>query len=224
MILCPLLLRYALLHCRADVWIAQRSRSSSERIAHPTCFTTNSLSTEAMCLTNYQTTIMATVTLKNSITVQLSGELPAVGSVAPNFTAVKADLSEISLDSLRGQRVVLNIFPSIDTGVCAASVRRFNKELANLSNTTVLCLSKDLPFALGRFCGAEGLDAVVPASGFRYESIEKGYGILQTDGPLRGLFARAVVILDEEGKVIYTELVPEITQDPNFDAALAVLK
>lgn len=167
---------------------------------------------------------MATVTLKNSITIQLSGELPAVGTVAPNFTAVKADLSEVSLDSLRGQRVVLNIFPSVDTGVCAASVRRFNQELSNLSNTTVLCLSKDLPFALGRFCGAEGLDAVVAASGFRCDCIEKGYGVLQADGPLRGLFARAVVVINEEGKVVYTELVPEITQDPNFDAVLAVLK
>lgn len=169
-------------------------------------------------------TNMATVTLKNALTIQLSGELPAVGTPAPDFTAVKADLSEISLGELRGKRVVLNIFPSIDTGVCAASVRRFNQELSELSNTVVLCLSKDLPFALGRFCAAEGLEAVVPASGFRCDCIERGYGVLQADGPLRGLFARAVVVVDEEGRVIYTELVPEITQEPNFEAALKVLK
>lgn len=167
---------------------------------------------------------MATVTLKNELVIKLNGELPAIGTVAPDFTAVKSDLSEVTLSSLRGKRVVLNIFPSVDTGVCAASVRRFNAELGALENTVVLCLSKDLPFALGRFCGAEGLDKVVAASTFRDASLQDGYGVLQADGPLRGLHARAVVVIDEEGKVIYTELVPEITQDPNFEAALAALK
>lgn len=167
---------------------------------------------------------MATVTLKNQITIHLNGNLPAVGTVAPNFTVVKGDLSEVKLSDYKGKRVVLNIFPSVDTGVCAASVRRFNAELSGLENTVVLCLSKDLPFALARFCGAEGLTDVVPASAFRCGCLENGYGVLQTDGPLKGLLARAVVVIDEEGKVIYTELVPEITQDPNFDAALAVLK
>lgn len=167
---------------------------------------------------------MATVTLKKDLVINLNGELPAVGSLAPDFTVVKTDLSEIKLSDLRGKRVVLNIFPSVDTGVCAASVRRFNQELSNLDNTVVLCLSKDLPMALGRFCGAEGLDKVVAASAFRCDCLEKGYGVLQIDGPLRGLLARAVVIVDEAGKVIYTELVPEIAQDPNFEAALKVLK
>lgn len=174
---------------------------------------------------------MATVTLKKDLVINLNGQLPAVGSVAPSFTVVKADLSEVSLADFSGKRVVLNIFPSVDTGVCAASVRRFNQELSNLDNTVVLCLSKDLPFALGRFCAAEGLDRVIPASAFRCDCtegkigcLEKGYGVLQMDGPLRGLLARAVVVINEEGKVIYTELVPEITQEPNFEAAIAALK
>lgn len=167
---------------------------------------------------------MATVTLKNSITVKLNGELPQVGTQAADFTVVKTDLSETKLSDYRGKRVILNIFPSVDTGVCAASVRRFNSELSSLDNTVVLCLSKDLPFALGRFCGAEGLDAVVAASAFRNECLQKHYGVLLEDGPLAGLLARAVVIINESGEVVYTELVPEITQDPNFEAALAVLK
>ncbi len=167
---------------------------------------------------------MATVTLKNQITINLRGELPAVGSVAPDFTLVKADLSEAKLADFAGKRIVLNIFPSVDTGVCAASVRRFNAELSSLTNTVVLCVSMDLPFALGRFCGAEGLEAVVPGSDFRHDCVAKGYGVEMVDGPLQGLLARAVVIIDEAGKVIYTELVPEITQDPNFEVALAILK
>lgn len=166
---------------------------------------------------------MATVTLKNSITINLNGELPAVGNEAPTLRLVKADLSEVTLEDLRGKRVVLNIFPSVDTGVCAASVRRFNQELSALENTEVLCVSKDLPFALGRFCGAEGLEAVTSASAFRSQEIAS-YGVVQLDGPLAGLLARAVVVIDEAGKVIYTELVPEIAQEPNFEAALAVLK
>lgn len=167
---------------------------------------------------------MATVTLKNSITINLNGELPTVGSVANDFVAVKADLSEVKLSDFTGKKVVLNIFPSVDTGVCAASVRRFNAELSNLENTVVLCLSKDLPFALGRFCAAEGLDNVVVGSTFRNQELEQAYGVLQQDGPLAGLLARAVVVINEAGQVVYTELVPEITQDPNFEAALAALK
>ena len=149
---------------------------------------------------------------------------PAVGSIAPNFAATKADLSDVHLEDWRGQRVVLNIFPSVDTGVCAATVRRFNAEAAALENTAVLCLSKDLPFALNRFCGAEGLDKVVPLSTFRCNCFTDGYGLLQTDGPLRGLLARAVVVIDTDGKILYTELVPEITEEPNYEAALAVLR
>ena len=149
---------------------------------------------------------------------------PAWGAFAPNFAATKADLSDVHLEDWRGQRVVLNIFPSVDTGVCAATVRRFNAEAAALENTAVLCLSKDLPFALNRFCGAEGLDKVVPLSTFRCNCFTDGYGLLQTDGPLRGLLARAVVVIDTDGKILYTELVPEITEEPNYEAALAVLK
>ena len=167
---------------------------------------------------------MATVTFKNQLTVTLNGQLPAVGSLGPNFAATQADLSDVHLEDWRGQRVVLNIFPSVDTGVCAASVRRFNAEAAALENTAVLCISKDLPFALKRFCGAEGLDKVVPLSTFRCNCFTDGYGLLQTDGPLRGLLARAVVVIDTDGKVLYTELVPEITEEPNYEAALAVLK
>ena len=149
---------------------------------------------------------------------------PAWGAFAPNFAATKADLSDVHLEDWRGQRVVLNIFPSVDTGVCAATVRRFNAEAAALENTAVLCISKDLPFALNRFCGAEGLDKVVPLSTFRCNCFTDGYGLLQTDGPLRGLLARAVVVIDTDGKILYTELVPEITEAPNYEAALAVLK
>lgn len=171
---------------------------------------------------------MATVTLKNQLVIKLNGELPAVGSIAPEFIAVKSDLSEIKLSDYRGKRVVLNIFPSVDTGVCAASVRRFNAELSGLENTVVICLSKDLPFALSRFCAAEGLESVITASMFRCDCPENcfdsGYGVLQVDGPLRGLFARAIVVVDENGRIVHTELVPEISQDPNFDAALAALK
>ena len=165
---------------------------------------------------------MATVTLKNSITVHLGGELPAVGTIAPNFGGVKTDLSELHLEDLRGQRVVLNIFPSVDTGVCAASVRRFNAEASKLDNTVVLCISKDLPFAQARFCGAEGLDDVVTASAFR-SSFGEDYGVTMTDGPLAGLLSRAVVVLDESGTVVYTEQVPEIGQEPDYDAAVAAL-
>lgn len=155
--------------------------------------------------------------------VSTSGNLPALGSVAPDFQLVKGDLSPVSLKDLAGKKVVLNIFPSIDTPVCAASVRRFNKEASSRENTVVLCISRDLPFASGRFCAAEGLGNVVTASEFRDQSFSQAYGVLITDSALAGLHARAVVVLDEQGKVKHTELVPEITQEPNYDAALASL-
>ncbi len=153
-----------------------------------------------------------------------AGELPQKGSMAPDFKAVKNDLSEIKLSDLKGKRVVINIFPSIDTGVCAASVRRFNKEASELKNTVVLCLSQDLPFAQARFCGAEGLTNVVTVSTFRNPEFNQGYGMLLKDGPMAGLMARSVVAVDEGGKVIYTELVGEVTNEPNYEAALACLK
>jgi len=167
---------------------------------------------------------MATVTFKNDITVNTSGQLPAVGSVAPEFALVKNDLSEVSLKDLKGKTVILNIFPSLDTGTCAASVRRFNKEAAALPDTVILAVSADLPFAAGRFCSAEGIDNVVPASVFRNASFAKDYGVLMLDGPLKGLLARSVVVIDANGKVVYTELVPEITNEPNYQPALAAAK
>lgn len=165
---------------------------------------------------------MAQVAFKGT-PVHTGGELPPVGTQAPEFTLVKNDLSDVSLSELSGQRLVLNIFPSIDTGVCAASVRAFNEKAAGLDNTTVLCVSVDLPFAQGRFCAAEGIENVVPASAFRSD-FGSVYGVTIAGGPLSGLLARAVVVIDETGKVLYTELVPEITQEPDYDAALAVLK
>lgn len=182
----------------------------------------HSSQTSQMALNRNKT--MATVTFKKDLTIKLNGVLPAVGSQAPNFKGTKTDLSDVHLEDYRGKRVVLNIFPSVDTGVCAASVRRFNAEASKLENTVVLCISKDLPFAQARFCGAEGLDKVIPLSTFRCNCFTDGYGLLQTDGPLYGLLARAVVVIDKAGKILYTELVPEITNEPNYEAALAALK
>lgn len=150
--------------------------------------------------------------------------MPQVGVMAPNFTAVKASLAEAKLEEYRGKKVVLNIFPSIDTGVCAASVRRFNKVASEMADTAVLCISKDLPFAQARFCGAEGLANVETLSAFRGDSFEKGYGLLMMDGPLQGLLARAVVVIDKDGKVVYTELVDDITHEPDYDRAIAALQ
>ncbi len=156
--------------------------------------------------------------------VKLVGEFVKVGELAPAFKLVKTDLSLLELQSLKGKRVVLNIFPSLDTGVCAASVRKFNKLASEMKNTVVLAISKDLPFAHARFCTAEGIENVVPLSDFRSPEFGKEYGVLMQDGPLCGLLARSVVVLDEAGKVLYTELVPEITQEPAYDKALAALK
>ena len=159
---------------------------------------------------------MATVTFKGS-EVKTNGSLPAVGTIAPDFKLVGAGLNEISIADFKGKRVVLNIFPSIDTGVCAASVRNFNKMAAADDNVVVICVSKDLPFAASRFCGAEGLDKVITASDFRYNNFATDYGVLMTDGPLAGLMARSVVAFDENGKVVYNQLVPEITEEPNYE-------
>jgi thiol peroxidase len=165
---------------------------------------------------------MAQITLRGN-PIHTVGDLPKVGSHAPALTLVRTDLSEVSGKDLAGQRVVLNIFPSIDTPTCAASVRTFNARANEKPNTTVLCISADLPFAQKRFCGAEGLDNVVPASNFRSPEFGQAYGVTLVDGPLKGLLARAVVVVDGYGKVVHTELVPEIAQEPNYDAALAVL-
>jgi thiol peroxidase len=155
--------------------------------------------------------------------VHTAGDLPKPGEAAPDFTVVKQDLSDVSLGDFAGQRLVLNIFPSIDTATCAKSVRRFNAAAADLENTTVLNVSMDLPFAQARFCGAEGLSNVTNASDFRDRTFGDAYGVRLVDGKLAGLFARAVVVVDEQGNVAHTELVPEIASEPDYDAALAAL-
>ena len=165
---------------------------------------------------------MAQITLKGN-PIHTSGDLPKTGAAAPAYTLVRTDLSEISNKDLAGQRVVLNIFPSMDTPTCAASVRKFNARANEKPNTTILCVSADLPFAQKRFCAAEGLDNVVPASTFRNADFGKTFGVALVDGPLKGRLARAVVVVDGAGKVIHTELVPEIAQEPDYNAALAVL-
>lgn len=164
---------------------------------------------------------MAKITLGGS-ECHTCGTLPATGAPAPGFTLVKTDLSPLSLEDLKGKKVVLNIFPSLDTDVCAASVRRFNQEASTRSGVTVVCVSKDLPFAMARFCTINGLENVVPASAFRSDFGEE-YGVTITDGPLAGLLARAVVVLDEKGNVVYTQLVDEITDEPDYASALAAL-
>ncbi|MCB9884297.1 MAG: thiol peroxidase [Planctomycetes bacterium] len=166
---------------------------------------------------------MASITFKGN-PVDTVGDLPAVDTLAPAFTLTKNDLAPISNTELAGKKVVLNIFPSIDTGVCATSVRRFNEAAAKLENTVVLCVSKDLPFALKRFCGAEGIDKVQTASWFRGPDFGADYGVTMTSGPLAGLFARAVVVIDAGGKVLHSQLVPEIAQEPDYDSALASLR
>lgn len=166
---------------------------------------------------------MATVTLKGN-PFKTSGELPALQSATPDFRLVKNDLSEITLKDFAGKRVVLNIFPSLDTPTCATSVRTFNKKASDVPNTVVLCVSADLPFAATRFCTTEGLNNVVPASTFRSPEFGQAYGLTLTEGPLKGLLARSVVVVDEKGQVTHTELVGEIANEPNYDAALAALK
>lgn len=152
------------------------------------------------------------------------GTLPAKGTKAPAFKLTKTDLSDLTLAELAGKRVVLNIFPSLDTGVCAASVRKFNAEVSGLTNTVVVCASRDLPFAHKRFCVAEGLENVISASELRDSHFGKDYGVRIIDGPLSGLDSRAVVVIDVEGTVLYTEQVPEIAQEPNYEEALKVLR
>lgn len=165
---------------------------------------------------------MATITLKG-MEIHTGGSLPEVGSQAPAFSLTGGNLQDVTLADFAGKRVIVNIFPSLDTAVCAMSVRRFNAEASKLDNTVVLCISKDLPFAQARFCGAEGLDDVITLSMMRDAAFGKDYGVNIIDGPMAGLLARAVVIVDETGNVIYTELVPEIAQEPDYEAALKQL-
>lgn len=166
---------------------------------------------------------MARITLQGT-PFQTIGELPAPGAKAPDFLLTKTDLSDVRLRDFAGKRLVLNIFPSIDTSVCAMSVRRFNAAINGLTNAVCLCISRDLPFAQARFCGAEGLDRVVPLSELRDSEFGDRYGVRITNGPLAGLLARAVVVCDENGTVLYSQMVQEIKDEPDYDAALAVLR
>lgn len=165
---------------------------------------------------------MASITLKGN-PIHTSGELPAVGSLAPDFCLTTVDLKDVSLKDFAGKPVVLNIFPSIDTPVCAASVRHFNADVSRMGGAVVLCVSLDLPFAHKRFCGAEGLDRVHSVSELRQRGFGEAYGVRIVDGPLAGLLARAVVVLDKNHKVVYTQQVPEIVEEPNYEDALKAL-
>ncbi len=164
---------------------------------------------------------MAKVSLQGNA-FETVGELPKVGAKAPDFSLVQADLSEVSLASLAGKRVILNIFPSVDTGTCATSVRKFNQQAAGLDNAVVLCVSADLPFALGRFCGAEGIDNVLVGSSFRAD-FGRDYGVSFKTGPLAGLLSRSVVVIDVAGNVVHSEQVAETVDEPNYEAALKAL-
>lgn len=165
---------------------------------------------------------MATVTLKGNA-IHTLGELPRLGDKAPDFRLVKLDLSNATMDDYKGQKLILNIFHSLDTGTCAASVREFNRVASQLENTKVLCISKDLPFAMSRFCVAEGIDNVEMLSDFRDESFGNNYHLIYTDGPLEGLLSRCIIILDEEGSVVYSEQVQKVAEEPDYKAALAAL-
>ena len=166
---------------------------------------------------------METTVFLNGQPMHLCGNLPAVGSEAPYFVLVNKDLTEFNLNDFKGKRVVLNIFPSLDTDVCAASVRRFNVDASKLDNTVVLCVSMDLPFAAQKFCVANGIENVAPASGFRSD-FGQNYGVEITDGPMRGLYARCLIVIDENGKIKGTSLCREITEEPDYQFAIDLLK
>jgi len=165
---------------------------------------------------------MASITLKGS-PITTIGELPEINTMAPDFTLTKTDLSDATLKDFSGKTIVLNIFPSIDTPVCAASVRKFNDEASRFDNTLVLCISADLPFAHQRFCEVEGLKDVIPLSVFRSQEFGTNYGVTITDSPLKGLMSRAIVVIDKTGNVVYKQQAPEIAQEPNYDEALKAI-
>jgi thiol peroxidase len=172
--------------------------------------------------TEHQENSMASITLKGN-ECHTCGDLPAVGSTAPEFKLIGNDLSESTIASFDGRNVVLNIFPSLDTPVCATSVRQFNQKAAATGNTAVVNVSMDLPFAHKRFCESEGIDNVTNLSAFRSPEFGQDYGVLITDGPLQGLFARAIVVINDRNEVVHTQLIPEIAQEPDYDAALAAI-
>lgn len=162
--------------------------------------------------------------ITRGVEVSTNGYMPEVGVKAPDFAATDKGMNEISLSSFKGKKVVLNIFPSLDTPTCALSVRKFNTEAASFENTVVLCISKDLPFAQTRFCSTEGLDKVVPLSVFRSEDFDKSYGLIIAEGPMRGLTTRAVIVIDETGKIIYRQLVKNVSEEPDYQKAIERLK
>ncbi|MCD6039744.1 MAG: tpx [Gammaproteobacteria bacterium] len=166
---------------------------------------------------------MATVTLQGK-PQQTVGDLPKLGSQAPDFILTKTDLSEVSLADYAGKKILLSIFPSVDTGTCAAAMRHFNEKASKIGDAIVLCISADLPFAQKRFCAAENLNNVMPVSIFRHSDFGRKYGVLLSTGPLAGLLSRAVVVINEQAKVVYTQLVPEISAEPNYEIALAALR
>lgn len=160
-----------------------------------------------------------TITVKG-MEAHTEGSMPSVGSMAPDFKGTRSDLSDVSLSDFKGKKIILNIFPSLDTPTCAVSVRTFNEKASSLQNTVVLCLSMDLPFAQNRFCTTEGIENVIPLSLFRDNTFAEAYGLKIADSPLRGLMSRAVIVIDETGKIVYTELVNNVSEEPNYDAAL----
>lgn len=166
---------------------------------------------------------MATTALKGH-TIQLKGDLPQVGSQAPEFTLTTIDLQDLNLKDFKGQKLILNIFPSVDTGICAASVRTFNQKAADLENATVLCISRDTPMAHRRFCGAEGIEDVISLSQIRNTEFMDNYGVELAEGAMAGFFARCVVVIDEAHKVLYTQITNDITEEPDYEAALAAAK
>lgn len=173
---------------------------------------------------SYNTTFAQEKVVTRGIEVATNGYMPEVGGIAPDFSATDKNMNEVNLSSFRGKKVVLNIFPSLDTPTCALSVRQFNAEAASLENTVVLCISKDLPFAQSRFCSVEGLERVIPLSVFRSESFDNNYGLIITEGPLRGLSTRAVIVLDESGKIIYRQIIRNVSEEPDYRSAVEILK
>lgn len=172
---------------------------------------------------SFNTALAQEKVITRGVEVVTNGHIPEVGMMAPDFSATDKNMNDVFLSSFRGKKVVLNIFPSLDTPTCALSVRHFNEAAASLDNTAVLCISKDLPFAQSRFCSTEGLNNVVPLSVFRSESFDDNYGLILAEGPLRGLTTRAVIILDETGKIIYRQIIRNISEEPDYAKAMEVL-
>lgn len=203
--------------------MTQKSRAKIGHLQAAANLTCNTTIRAFTLLPHLKTNTMATITLGGN-PIHTNGSLPATGSKAPDFHLTGSDLSDVQLSDFAGKRLVLNIFPSIDTGVCAASVRRFNQEAAALENATVLNVSRDLPFAHKRFCAAEGIENVQSAAEYKSHDFGKAYGVEITDSKFAGLLSRAVVVIDAAGTVVYSEQVPEIGQEPNYEAALGSLR